>query len=102
RLHVGLDELHRVVDRQAGVGGAAGRVDVEADVLVGVLGLKVEELGDDQVGEVLGHLLAEEDDPLRQQAAVDIEGALAASGLLDDHRYQWHWASSSLGLKSAD
>ena len=33
-LHVGLDELHRVVDREAGVDGAAGRVDVERDVLV--------------------------------------------------------------------
>jgi hypothetical protein len=33
RLHVGLDELHRAVDRQAGVDRAAGRVDVEADVL---------------------------------------------------------------------
>ena len=89
-LHVGLDELHRVVDRQARVGGAAGRVDVEADVLVRIVGLEVEQLGDDQVGEVLGHLLAEEDDPLRQQAAVDVEGALAASGLFDDHRDQWH------------
>ena len=49
RLHVGLDELHRVVDRQACVDRAAGRVDVEADVLVGVLGLQVQELGHDQM-----------------------------------------------------
>src|SRR5438105_9737439 len=33
---------------------------------------------------------------LREQAAVDVEGALAASGLLDDHGYQWHWASVSV------
>ena len=88
RLHVGLDELHRVVDRQAGVDRAAGRVDVEADVLVGVLGLQVQELGDDQVGDVLGDRRAEEDDPLAEQARVDVESALAARGLLDDHRYQ--------------
>ena len=54
RLHVRLDELHRVVDREAGVDAAARRVDVEADVLVRVLGLEVEELGDDQVRDVLG------------------------------------------------
>ena len=30
RLHVGLDELHRVVDREARVDRAAGRVDVDA------------------------------------------------------------------------
>jgi uncharacterized protein YndB with AHSA1/START domain len=53
----------------------------------------VQQLGDDQVGEVLADRLAQEDDALGQQAAVDVEGALAASGLLDDHRYQWHWAS---------
>ena len=46
--HVGLDELHRVVDRQAGVHRAAGRVDVERDVLVGVLALQVQELGHDR------------------------------------------------------
>ena len=49
RLHVGLDELHRVVDRQAGVDDAAGRVDVQRDVLVGVLALEVQQLRDDEV-----------------------------------------------------
>ena len=48
RLHVGLDELHRVVDREARVDGAAGRVDVERDVLVGILGLQVQQLGHDR------------------------------------------------------
>src|SRR6201999_1772494 len=54
----------------------------------------VQELGDDQVGQILGDGLAEEDDPLRQQSAVDVEGALAASGLFDDHRDQWHFSLS--------
>src|SRR6478609_5659388 len=85
RLHVGLDELHRVVDRQARVDRAAGRVDVKADVLVRILGLQVQELGHDQVGDVLGDLGAEEDDALVQQARVDVERALAARGLLDNH-----------------
>jgi hypothetical protein len=62
-LHV----LHRVVDRQARVDDAAGRVDVERDVLVGVLGLQVEDLGDDQVGDLLVDGLAEEDDPLPEE-----------------------------------
>ena len=46
---VRLDELHRVVDREPGVDRAARRVDVERDVLVRVLRLEVEQLGDDQV-----------------------------------------------------
>jgi len=36
------DELHRVVDGEAGVEGAAGAVDVERDVLVGVVGFEME------------------------------------------------------------
>ena len=93
-LHVGLDELHRVVDREARVHGAARRVDVDRDVLVGILGLEVEELGDDQVGDLVGDRRAEEDDPLVQQPGVDVERALSAGGLLDDHRDKWaHGAS---------
>jgi hypothetical protein len=89
RLHVGLDELHRVVDRQPGVHRAAGRVDVERDVLVGILGLQVQQLRDDQVRDLIVDGRAEEDDPLVEQAAVDVERALPAGGLLDDHRYEW-------------
>src|SRR5205809_2435362 len=46
RADVGLDELHGVVDREAGRDRAARRVDVEEDVLVRVLGLEEQELGD--------------------------------------------------------
>ena len=53
RLHVGLDELHRVVDREARVDDAAGRVDVERDVLVVVLALEVQQLGDDEVRDLV-------------------------------------------------
>ena len=79
RLDVGADELHRVVDRQAGVDRAAGGVDVQVDVLVGVIRLEVDQLGDDQVGDVLVHLAAEEHDAVVQQPRVDVEGALAAA-----------------------
>ena len=49
--HVAAEELHGVVDGEQGGHVAAGRVDVEADVLARVLGLEVQELGDDQVGD---------------------------------------------------
>ena len=41
--------LHGVVDGHAGRDHAARRVDVEVDVLVGVVGLEEEQLGDDDV-----------------------------------------------------
>ena len=51
-LHVGTDELHGVVDGEAGGDRAARAVDVEQDVLVGILGLEEQHLGDGQVGHV--------------------------------------------------
>ena len=50
---------------------AAGRVDVEPDVLVGVLGGEQQQLRADRVGDLVLDLRAEEDDPLAQQPVVD-------------------------------
>ncbi len=57
--------------------------------LFGLLGFEVEKLGDDQVGNLVIDLLAEEHDPLAQEQRVDVEGALTARRLLEhggDHR----------------
>src|SRR3954463_195366 len=89
-LHVGLDELHRVVDREARVDRPARRVHVDRDVLVRVRGLQMKELGYDQVRDLVVHRAAEEDDPLVEQAGVDVELALASGGALDDHGDQRH------------
>ena len=69
RGDVGLDELHRVVDGEQRGDVAAGRVDVEVDVLVGVLGLEVQQLGADQVGDRVVDRRAQEDDVLLEQPA---------------------------------
>ena len=50
--HVVVDELHRVVDRHAGVDRAARRVDVEVDVALGVLGGEQQQLRADPVGDL--------------------------------------------------
>ena len=71
RRDVVLDELHRVVDRHARGDRAAGRVDVEVDVLVRVLGREQQHLGADRVGHLVVDHRAEEDDPLAQQPLVD-------------------------------
>ena len=88
RGHVGLDVLHRVVDREQRRDDPARRVDVQVDVLVGVLGLQVQQLRHDQVADLVVDRGAQEDDALLQQPRVDVERALAAARLLDDHRHQ--------------
>src|SRR6478735_3318558 len=61
------DEPHRVVDGQARGDGAAGTVDVEADVGARVAGREQEQLGRDPVGDRVVDLGPEDDDPLVQQ-----------------------------------
>ena len=95
RGDVGADEAHRVVNRERGAQRAAGGVDVDVDVLLGVVGLEMHELGDDEVGELVVDRLGDEDDPLAQQPGVDVEGPLAAGSLLDDHRNQWRHIATS-------
>src|SRR5688572_25153794 len=102
RGDVGLDVLHRVVDGQTGSNGATGRVDVDGDVFFGVLRFEEEELGDDQVGNVIVDRLAEEDDVVLQEARVNVVGSLAARGLLHDHGDEHHWLESPSGYLTTD
>src|ERR1035437_10171433 len=95
RLHVGLDELHRVVNGQSGVHGAPGRVDVDGNVLVRVFGFQVDQLSDHQVGDLIVDRRAEEDDPLVEKPRIDVERALAARCLLDDH---WNQRTHGVSL----
>ena len=73
-----------------GAGAAQGSVvvdvvvDVDAVVLVRVLALQEEQLGDDQVRHHIVDRGAQEDDAVLEQARVDVIGTLAAAGLLDD------------------
>src|SRR4029077_1930866 len=69
---------------------AARRVDVERDVLLRILRLEVQQLRHDEVRDLIVDRRAEEDDPLVEQAAVDLELALAARGALDDHGDEGH------------
>src|SRR5690606_15290822 len=84
----GPDMLHGVVDGQAGVDVPAWAIDVNRDVLLRVLRLQEEQLGDDQVGQLVVDGPPDEDDALLQEAGVDIVCPLATIGLLDHHRHQ--------------
>src|SRR5207245_3840781 len=86
-----LDVLHRVVDRKARADRAAGRVDVDLDVLLRVVRGKVDELRHDQVRHHVVDGAADEDDAVLEQARVDVEGALAVAALvLGDGRDESH------------
>jgi len=79
-VHPGADELHRVVDRQCGGQFPADRVDVHRDRGVRTLVLEVQQLSDDRVRHPGVDPGAEVDDPVGEQAAVDVDRPLAERG----------------------
>ncbi len=99
RRHGTIDELHRVVNGQARRDVSARRIDVHVNVGLRVFRLQEEQLGDDRVGHVVGHLRAEKDDAVFQQATVNVHRPLFTAALLDDKRYQGHGEGVGLGIK---
>ena len=87
RMYRRLDHFHRVIYGQAGVNKAARAVDEHLDRLVRVFRTQVEQLGNDQIGYLVGKRHAEKDNAFLQQEAVDIIGALAPARTLDNHRH---------------
>ncbi|MNR24900.1 hypothetical protein D3C85_1420160 [compost metagenome] len=58
------------------------------DILVRVFRFKEQHLRRNQVGHVVLYRADQEDHPLLKKARVDVIGAFATSGLLDNHRDQ--------------
>src|SRR5690606_34191635 len=84
RRHIAGQEVHRVDDAQASGDAAAGAVDVEVDVALGVIVGQIQQLRDDEVGYFIVNRPAQKDDAVVEQAGVDVIGPLAAAGLFDD------------------
>jgi len=60
----------------------------------------VQQLGDDQVGDLVFDRGAQEDDPLVEQSREDVELSLAARRSLHDHRDQLHVHSHTLSCQA--
>ena len=90
RAHRRLDELHRVIHGHGRGHDAAGRVDIEVDFLLGIFRLEEQQLRTDEARHIVLHLAIDEDDPLPQQAGIDIEAPFSPRGLFHDHRDELH------------
>ena len=69
---------------------AAGRVDVQVNVGLGVVELQEQHLGHDQVGAVVVDHALQEDDPVLEQPAVDVEDPFFAAAAFHHIRYEGH------------
>ena len=85
-MHRRRDHFHRVIDGETGVDESARAVYVHLDRLIGILGIQVEQLGDDQIGHLIGERHSEKDNALFQKKAVDVVGPLAPARVLNYHR----------------
>ncbi len=90
RGYIRSNKLHRVVDGHAGGDRTAWRVDVDVDVFFRIFGFEKEKLRHDQVGNLIVDRGAEKNNIVFQESRVNIEGALTARRLLDDHWYEGH------------
>ena len=66
RGHIARNVLHRIVNGHSGGHAPPRTVDVERNILGGVLVGQVQELGHEDVGDFIIHTLTEEDDPVLQ------------------------------------
>ena len=69
--HVGFHILHGVIDSHTRGDGAAGRIDVEINVGIRVLGRQQQHLGANRIGIFLADFIAQPNDALFQQALVN-------------------------------
>ena len=88
--NVTLDILHGVIDRHAVCDAAAGAVDIELNVLIGILRFEIEHLRDDQTCRRCVDFFREHNDAVVEQARENIIRTFAAAGLFNNIRNQTH------------
>ena len=85
---VRFHQPHRVENRKTRGNRAAGRIDVQRNILLRILGGQEQHLGDDQVRDVVVDRRAQENNVFLEKARINVESALAARSLFDHHGHQ--------------
>src|SRR5690606_1431884 len=85
---VWLDKLHSVVNRHSRRYGSSRRVDIKMNIFIGIFRLQEQELLHYQVRHVIFNRPNQENNPLLQQARINIVRALTARRLLYNDGHQ--------------
>src|SRR5262249_20416000 len=85
RGYVIPDELNRVVDGQTRRNRSSRAIDVKWNVALRILCFQEQRLRRHQIGNVVVDGSAYKNDAVFEQSRIDVVGALATIGLLDDH-----------------
>ena len=78
--------LTGVIDSEERIDVSARRVDIDIDIPIGVLRLKMDHLGAYEIGDGVVNRCPEENDIFFQQTGVEIISSFAPVGLFDDCR----------------
>mmetsp|Transcript_36244 Transcript_36244/g.79336 ORF Transcript_36244/g.79336 Transcript_36244/m.79336 type:complete len:311 (+) Transcript_36244:182-1114(+) len=89
--------LHGVIDGHTGRDGSAGTVDVESNVGLGIFVGQIEQLGNEDVGDLVVDALPKEEDTILEEAGDDVH--LAALGIDDGHS-DWGCGGLLVGVAS--
>jgi len=82
--HIAGEEVDGIIDGHASSDHATGGVNVQMDILFGILHLQVKELRDHHIGNVIVDSGANEDDAVLEQAGINIHRPLTPTGILND------------------
>ena len=77
--NVALEVAHGIVDTQACGNGAAGRIDIQTNVTLGVYCLQIQHLSNDGTSKVVVHLVEQQDDTVLEQAGKRVVATLVAA-----------------------
>ena len=86
-MDVTWDELHSIVNRQPCTDTSSRRIDVECDILFGIVVGKIEELGNEDVGHLVVHICTKEEDTVFEETGDDIK--LTTGGTIDSGKWGW-------------
>uniref|UniRef100_A0A7C8YVU2 Uncharacterized protein n=1 Tax=Opuntia streptacantha TaxID=393608 RepID=A0A7C8YVU2_OPUST len=82
------DVLHCIINCKTSSDGATRGVDVHKYGFIGVFRFKEKELGNDDMGSIIGDGAIDADDALFEKAREDVVGSLPSGRLLNHHRNQ--------------
>jgi hypothetical protein len=88
--YVALDVVHRIVNGETCRNGSAGAVDVEINILVGILSFKEKKLSyDERCGSIVD-LVSKEDDSVVEKSGINVVGTFSSGSLFNNVRNECH------------
>ena len=88
--NIRLDKVHGIKDAQTCINVSTRRVNVERNILVWVLALKVQKLCNNKICRITSYRFSQENNTIIEQSGVDVIATLTTRSLLNNIRNSWN------------